>query len=370
MEVFNMRSISFFRKLLHVAPLYKDRSRSILRSIPFRFESLPLSRAVLCAVGAGALVASASTAALAQQKPVTLVVPYSKGGGSGQLTRAMASSVESISKTRFNIIYIKEGAGLGALPPFMKMPADGYSIIEHIDDVTSAFAIGAIDLHPGRDWHPLNIVQLTFSQLYIRSDETRFTDWKSFLAYAQTKDKRVAVSNISYDGSMENLTMRALEQDLKFKTRQISFADSKDRFEAVFRGRADVLFEQPGDVRKYLDEGRLKPILTFFNERPKVFAKVPTHKEVGATFEPLLRFRGFFVKKGVPPERLAYLEKIFAQGFATRSFQKFNESKFMNVVDPYRNPEDAKKLLDTTIKAYSAYYQDFLQQTLNEYFKR
>jgi tripartite-type tricarboxylate transporter receptor subunit TctC len=169
---------------------------------------------------------------------------------------------------------------------------------------------------------------------------------------------------------MENLTMRALENDLKFKTRQISFADAKDRYEAVFLGRADVLFEQPGDVRKYLDDGRLKPILTFFNERPKAFSAVPTHREVGATFEPLLRFRGFFVKKGVPAERLAYLERIFAQGFATTSFQKFNESKFMNVVDPYRNPKDAVVLLDKTIAAYSLYYQDFLLQTLNEYFKR
>ncbi|MGI9478567.1 MAG: tripartite tricarboxylate transporter substrate-binding protein [Hyphomicrobiaceae bacterium] len=332
-------------------------------------RSILLLGTVLLAAGAG-LVALPPTLAVAQSKTVTLVVPYSKGGGSGQLTRAMAKSVESISKTRFKIIYIKEGAGLGAIQPFMNMPADGYSIIEHIDDITSAYAIGAVDLNPAKDWSPLNIVQLTFSQLYIKSDETRFTDWKSFLAYAQQKEKRVAVSNISYDGSMENLTMRALENDLGFRTRQISFATAKDRFEAVFRGRADVLFEQPGDVRKYIDEGRLKPILTFFNERPDAFSNVPTHKEVGATFEPLLRFRGFFVKKGIPPERLAYLEKIFAQGFATKAFQDFNESKYMKVVDPYRNPKDSVTLLNNTIEAYSKYYQDFLAQTLNEYFKR
>jgi hypothetical protein len=42
----------------------------------------------------------------------------------------------------------------------------------------------------------------------------------------------------------------------------------------------------------------------------------------------------------------------------------------MNVVDPYRNPKDAVVLLDNTIQAYSLYYQDFLLQTLNEYFKR
>jgi tripartite-type tricarboxylate transporter receptor subunit TctC len=324
----------------------------------------------LLAAGVGCMAVFSSVVAFAQNKPITMIVPYGKGGGSDQLSRAMVKSIESISKAKFNVINIKKGSGLGALPDFMKLPADGYAVIEHIDDITSAYAIGAIEIHPAEDWKPLSIVQLTFSQLFIRADDERFSDWKSFLAYAQKKEKRVAIANVSYDGSMENLTMRALENDLNFKTRQISFPNVKDRYESVFTGRADALFEQPGDVRKYLDAGRLKPILTFFHERPSAFSKVPTHKEVGAKFEPLLRFRGFFVKKDIPEERLAYLEKVFTQGFATTSFQKFNESKYMKVVDPYRNPKDSVTLINKTIGSYSKYYQDFLAQTLNEYFKR
>ncbi len=332
-------------------------------------RSVPFLRSALLAVSAG-IAALAPAPAAAQNKPITMIVPYGKGGGSDQLSRAMVKSIESISKEKFNVINIKKGAGLGALPDFMKLPADGYAVIEHIDDVTSAYAIGAIDIHPGKDWKPLSIVQLTFSQLFIRADDDRFNDWKSFLAYAKQKEKRVAIANVSYDGSMENLTMRALENDLGFKTRQISFSNVKDRYESVFVGRADALFEQPGDVRKYLDSGKLKPILTFFHERPSAFSTVPTHKEVGAKFEPLLRFRGFFVKKDVPVERLAYLEKLFTLGFATTSFQKFNESKYMKVVDPYRSPKDSVVLINDTIESYSQYYQDFLAQTLNEYFKR
>jgi len=67
---------------------------------------------------------------------------------------------------------------------------------------------------------------------------------------------------------------------------------------------------------------------------------------------------------------LAHLQKIFTQGFATTSFQSFNESKYMNVVDPYRGPKDSVKLINKTIENYSKYYEDFLHQTLSEYFKR
>ncbi len=299
-----------------------------------------------------------------------IIVPYGKGGGSDQLTRAMVTSVQAVSPVRFVVKNIKKGSGLGALPEFMRQPADGYTVIEHIDDVAAAYAIGAIDIHPARDWQPLSIVQLTFSQLFIKRGDPRFHDWKSFLAYAREKQKRVVVANVSYDGSMENLTMRALEADLGFKTRQISFTNIKDRYEAVFRGRADALFEQPGDVRKYLDAKRLVPILTFFNTRPSAFASVPTHKEVGAKFEPFMRFRGFFVKRGIPQRRLNYLKKVFTQGYRTKSFQAFNASKYMTIIDPYRDSNGSVTLINQTIKSYSKSYEDFLQQTLNDYFKR
>lgn len=318
----------------------------------------------------GASMAVGSWQAMAQSQRTKMIVPYGKGGGSDQLSRAMAKSVEQISQTRFDITNVKKGAGLGAIPGFMALPANGYNVIEHIDDIAAAYAIGATNVHPARDWEPLAIVQLAFSQLFIKSDDTRFSDWKSFLAYAKANPKKVVVANVSYDGSMENITMRKLEAELGFETRQVSFDNIKDRYEAVFLGRADALFEQPGDVRSYLDSGRLKPVLTFFNERPSAFANVPTHKEVGAKFEPLLRFRGFFVKKGTPTQRLTYLQNLFASAYKTPSFQKFNESKYMTIIDPFRDPKSAKQLINQTITSYSKSYQDFLAQTLNEYFKR
>ena len=54
---------------------------------------------------------------------------------------------------------------------------------------------------------------------------------------------------------------------------QISFDKGAPRYGALLGGQVDALYEQPGDVRKFLDSGDFKPILTIFNERPGVFAK-------------------------------------------------------------------------------------------------
>lgn len=339
--------------------------------LSYRVLRVILLTGIVCAAAETTLdEAAAQSEAKANVPNIRMIIPYGKGGGSDQLSRAMVKSVESVSDNRFQVLNIKKGAGLGAIPEFMKLPADGRTVIEHIDEIAAAYAVGATTVHPAKDWQPLAIVQLTFSQLFINADETRFKDWPTFLAYAQENPGKVVVANVSYDGSMENIIMRKLESQLGFKVRQLSFNKPKERYESVFLGRADVLFEQPGDVRSYLDKGRLKPILTFFNERPKAFAKVPTHKEVGANFEPLLRFRGFFVRKGVPKRRLAYLQKVFAAAYQTKSFQAFNASKFMTIIDPFRDPKGARSLINNTIKTYTKAYEDFLAQTLNEYFNR
>ena len=123
-------------------------------------------------------------------------------------------------------------------------------------------------------------------------------------------------------------------------------------------GQVDVLFEQPGDVRSFLEADQMKPILTILDERPEVFAEVPTHREVGADFDPLTRFRGFFVKAGTAPDRVEYLENVCKAGFANEGYAAFNESKFMNLIDSYRDSEGAKELIANTVKSYQTIYKE------------
>jgi tripartite-type tricarboxylate transporter receptor subunit TctC len=138
---------------------------------------------------------------------------------------------------------------------------------------------------------------------------------------------------------------------------QISFDKGAPRYGALLGGQVDALFEQPGDVKKFLDAGNFKPILTVFNERPKAFADVPTHVEMGMSFEPLLRFRGFYVNAKAPADRVKWLQWAFQRGYCQDSYQKYNESKFMTVIDSYRDTDGAKKLINQSINQYREVYK-------------
>ncbi|MCH8091659.1 MAG: hypothetical protein IIC57_04865 [Proteobacteria bacterium] len=199
---------------------------------------------------------------------------------------------------------------------------------------------------------------MTFSQIYIRPDDKRFNDWKSFVKYAKANPGRATIANVGNIGSMERVNMLKIEQALGFKTQQISYDKPSERYAALLGGHVDALFEQPGDIRKFMDAKKMKPILTLLKSRPSVFAKVPSLTDIGVKFKPLLRFRGFYVNKGVPKDRLKYLEWAFAEGFKSASFQTFNRSKYMHLIDSYRNTEGAKKLIEASIQTYRKVYKE------------
>ncbi|WP_108482579.1 tripartite tricarboxylate transporter substrate binding protein [Oceaniglobus ichthyenteri] len=292
------------------------------------------------------------------KRPITVIVPYGAGGGSDQLTRAMVKAMEEETDLSFQIVNKPGGGGTAAIPDFMIAPADGYTILQHIDTAVVAFAKGDIRENPTEDWIPLCTTQITFSQIYIRPDETRYTDWDSFQTYVQDNPGEVTMGLLGIVGSMELVTMRQLSEALNLDLRQVTFDKPAETYGSLIGSQVDVLFEQPGDVRSFIDAGQMKPILTILDERPGVFADVPTHLEVGADFDALTRFRGFYVKKGTPQDRVDYLEAVCAASFDNEGYAKFNEAKFMNLINSYRDSEGTKALIDKSVESYKAIYKE------------
>ncbi len=291
------------------------------------------------------------------KRPITMIVPYGPGGGSGQVARGMQQGFTDHTGVSLKLVYKPGGSGLVGLKSYMALPADGYNILEHIDDASSAYASGQSKVNPAKDLIPLVTSQITFSQIYIRSNEKRFTDWKSFVKFAKKMKGKTTIANVSREGSMERVNLGKVNKHFGIKMQQISFDKGGPRYGALKGGQVDALFEQPGDVRGFLDSGDFKPVLTLLHERPAAFAKVPSMTDVGLKFTPLMRFRGFYVKKGVPKKRLKWLQWAFQKAYFQKSYQKFNKSKFMDLIPSFRDTKGSQKLINATVEIYKAEYK-------------
>ncbi len=290
-------------------------------------------------------------------RALRMVVPYGPAGGSGQVSQAMAEAVSGLTKVSINRDHKPGGSGTVGMTAYMAAPADGYSVLEHIDDASSAHALDSSRPNPAVDLIPLVISQITFSQIYIRTDEDRFSDWPSFIEWVKAQNGKATIANVSKEGSMERVTMKFITDATGMSIQQISFDKGAPRYGALAGAQVDALFEQPGDVKSFLDAGKFKPILTILKDAPDAFADVPTIADVGLEFEPLFRFRGFYVHKDAPADRVAWLQWAFQKAYCEESYQAFNDSKFMGLIESYRDSAGAVDLIDATVAQYRDVYK-------------
>jgi len=129
-------------------------------------------------------------------RTISIVVPYGAGGGSDQVARAWGEAMQKGTGVGFQVENKPGGAGLAAIPDFMSRPADGYTVLEQTDGLITNAAAGQVEQVLNKDIIPICVTQSTFSQFYIRPDETRFTDWASFVAYAKAHPGDVKLGNI------------------------------------------------------------------------------------------------------------------------------------------------------------------------------
>jgi tripartite-type tricarboxylate transporter receptor subunit TctC len=321
-----------------------------------------LAGAVLMASGAAIAADAPATSDGFPARPLTMIVPYGPGGGSGQVAAAMAEAVTGHSGAAINRDHKPGGSGMVGLAAFMAFPADGYTVLEHIDDAASAFASGSSQINPATDLVPLVTSQITFSQIYVRSDDAkeggRFSTWEKFVEYVKSKNGDATIANVSRAGSMERMMLKQVMDQSGIDMQQISFDKGGPRYAALKGGQVDALFEQPGDVRGFLDSGDFTPIITLLNERPGVFADVPSMVDAGLDIKPLYRFRGFYVKAGVPADRLAWLKWAFQDAFGQDSYQAYNEKKYMTLIDSFRDTAGSVQLINDTVGIYQDLYKE------------
>ena len=332
--------------------------KQLLGTGALAFASMALSaNAAYAACATDSLPSSMDKPGGYPQRALTMVVPYGPAGGSGQVASAMAQAVSDLTGISINRSHKSGGSGTVGMTAYMASPADGYAVMEHIDDASSAHALDSGRPNPASDLIPLVTSQITFSQIFIRTNEDRFNDWESFVKWVTAQNGKATIANVSKEGSMERVTMKFITDATGMQIQQISFDKGAPRYGALAGGQVDALFEQPGDVRSFLDAGKFKPILTILKESPAAFADVPNLTDAGLDFEPLFRFRGFYVHKDAPADRVKWLQWACQKAYCQDSYQKFNESKYMTLIESYRDTAGSQELITTTVAQYRDVYK-------------
>jgi tripartite-type tricarboxylate transporter receptor subunit TctC len=296
------------------------------------------------------------------KRPITIIVCYGKGGGSDQAVAAMQGPLSKLIGVKINKINKPGGGGVNCLPDFQQTPADGYTILQHGDGMASKYVSGDMDLHPTKDLTPIAITNVAPTGIFVNPDDDRFVEngkasWDKVVAYAKANPKKLSVANINV--AMELATMGKLEEFFGIETKQVMFDKPAQRYGAVIGGKLDILMEQPGDVIKHVQAGKLLPVLAIWPDRFAVFGDTKaTGADYGMKWNPLLRIRSFWVKSDTPQPIKDYLNAAFSEAYKSDVHQAFLKRKALDIVNSYYGSKDMAKIFDEAIGTYAKVFKE------------
>jgi tripartite-type tricarboxylate transporter receptor subunit TctC len=273
--------------------------------------------------------------------PINFIVPWGPGGGADLLARTSGKIMSKDLGVSFPVLNVPGATGVVGMTKLLTSPADGYTLAVLIGDTYSLLS-GPHPAFQADQVIPLAIMIQQPSGYYVNVN----SPWKTWADVVKTaKERTLKVATLGF-GSADDITTTYLKNRFGLKFDEIPFAKPGLRYTSILGGNADLLYEQTGDVRSYIDGHKIKPMILFYPHRIDIgpFKNVPVGKEFGYKIE-LPQFRSIVVKAGTPPDRIKILADELRKVAQTADYKAYITNQY---ADPhsYIPMAGARKFMD------------------------
>ena len=276
---------------------------------------------------ASALIACSFAAAHAQEKypsrPIEFIVPWGPGGGADQVARKSSQLMEKELKVSLPVINVPGATGQSGLTKMLTAAADGYTI-----SIMTGDTFGLLT-DPATKW---KLDELVPAAIMIKQPSAFFTSapnlatWADVEREAKVRPLKVAITGF---GSPDDMHVNYFAKK-GLKLVSVPFAKPAERYTAIIGGHADILYEQLGDVKSFLETNKMRPVIIFDEKRFPVFKDTPTGKELGHDII-INQFRAVMMKAGTDAARVKVISDALAHAAATDDYKAY-------LVDQYADP--------------------------------
>ena len=293
-------------------------------------------------IGVTAVVAgvfSASALAAYPDKPVTVICPWTAGGGTDVLLRALSKEAEKYLGQTINVVNQTGGAGAIGHNAIRAARPDGYTIGMITFELNSLPPQGLVPF-TWKDFDPLMRINTDPAALTVRKDAP-YNTVRGFVDYAKAHPDEITIGN-SAPGSVWNIAAGLVAEKTGIKVKHVPFDGAQPAVTALVGGHIKAVAVSVAEVRGQVQAGNLKILGVMSSERDKIFPDVPTFKEQGVDVE-FYTWRGLALPKGVPANIKAKISDAYKKAFDSKEFQEFAAKASLNLA--YLNAADFTKFL-------------------------
>ena len=299
---------------------------------------------------AGSALAVAPRLGFGQSKypsrPVEFVVPWGAGGGADQLARRVGKLLEPELGVSVPILNVPGATGNTGIAKLLSAAPDGHSMALFIADTLGTLA-GGKGRYKLSDLIPLGVMIRQPTGLFVKND----AKWKTFdELLADSKNQEIKAGITGFGSPDEMHVTKFNEKGSKF--RSVPFAQPGERYASILGGHADVLVEQAGDVRSFLQGNQMRPIL-FFADKPQTgYESVPLANKYGVTFA-ISQFRSVVMRAGTDPAHVKRMSECLDKVARSEDFKKYLRDE-LAFADSYIPASQAGKFIEEQLQLIEA----------------
>lgn len=292
---------------------------------------------------AALLLVSVSWLAPAQEKypsrPIEFIVPWGPGGGADQVARKAGKLMEEDLKVSFPVVNSPGATGNTGMAKLLASAGDGYAISIMTWDTYALLATSSNIRWGLKDIIPVALM-IKQPSSFLTASNGKLQTWADVEREARKAPLKVAVTGF---GSPDEITVNFfVARGLKLIP--VPFANPGERYTAVLGGHADLLYEQIGDVRSFVDSKQIQPVIVFSDKRFGVFPDVPASKELGYDIT-LPQRRAVIMKAGTDPQKVKVIADALAKVAASPEYRAYLKEQYASE-DSYFGTEESLKIME------------------------
>lgn len=314
-------------------------------------------RSTLIAAGCFLMIIAVAFPAGAAEKypdrPIDFICTWGVGGGADQMARTIGRLAEKPLGVALPVSNIPGSSGNTGLANLLAAKADGYTVAVYIADTLATISAGT-SRYKISDFAWVVRTQVAPSFLFVKTDSP-FKTIQDLLKYAKENPGKLKVGATGF-GTVDDITVRYLGNK-GYKMTLLPVPKPGERYASTLGGHSDVLYEQAGDIKQYLDAKQLRPLIIFAAKRHPVFPDIPCSVELGYDLT-LPQFRSVVAKAGTPPDRVKKLAEAFKKAMDTPDWMKFAEVQFLDP-ESYLGPEKLSSWVTSEMKTMRNFMKTF-----------
>lgn len=282
---------------------------------------------LLCATVITIAASTAYGASSYPVKPITLIVPWSAGGGSDAVGRQLAMGLQEELGQPVNVVNKTGGAGvIGHMTMKMARP-DGYTLGLGTAEIATYKHIGTADISY-TDFTPISLLNVDYATFTVNAD----SPWKNLsdaLSDLKSKPNTFTVSG-SAPGAAYHLSFAGFIDQQGIDPQTINLVPSEGAapgLQELAANGVHIVFNSLPETEPMNRSGRTRTLAVLSNDRLKRFPDVPSAKEVTGDEWSQGSWRGLVGPADMPEDVTKRLAAAAKKVFNSESFQSFMKGR-------------------------------------------